>query len=295
MKEVTHMLISHKDHGQFNLEEHIELFKKSATDSGLIAEKIDLLKALSEFELGRFLLAQRGLNGYWTAYVILHGVNQANLSPLESWLLNEAPGIIATRERFYIFQEQVQQRLTDGMKLASIPCGLMDDLLTLNYTGLSNVSLTGIDLDLPSLELAKSNAQTNNISFANFIQKDAWKLGIRNEFDIILSNGLNIYEPEPQRLVDLYSQFFQALKSDGVLITSFVTPPPAMSKNSPWRNVNKNDEIKQQLIFGELIKANWQSYQLEEEVAQQLQLAGFAIEEIIHDSQSVFPTIIAKK
>ena len=36
------------------------------------------------------------------------------------------------------------------MQLASAPCGLMDDLLTLNYHNVSNIRLTGIDLDSDS-------------------------------------------------------------------------------------------------------------------------------------------------
>jgi len=163
------VLISHKDDEQFNLKKHIVSLSSGLGDTSDLDEKIKLLTELSEFELGRFLLTQRGLNGYWTAYVILHGPSLVGLSPLESWILHRAPGIKGTRERFFIFQQQVQKRLLNNMALASIPCGLMDDLLTLDYSELSDITLTGIDLDLSSLNLARKNAITKSIDFANFM------------------------------------------------------------------------------------------------------------------------------
>ncbi|MDF1684844.1 MAG: methyltransferase domain-containing protein [Legionellaceae bacterium] len=289
------MLISHQNNERFNLEEHIEYWSNGLDDESDLSEKIKLLAELSEFELGRFLLTQRGLNGYWTAYVILHGPHLIGLSSLESWILHRAPGIKGTHERFFIFQQQVMKRLSNNMELASIPCGLMDDLLTLDYSELNNITLTGIDLDPSSLELARKNAETKSIDFARFTQKDAWKLKLKDSFDLIVSNGLNIYEPDPQRLLELYTQFYSALKDEGILITSFVTPPPAMSSRSPWKRVNEEDALTQRLIFGELIKVNWQSYQLEEDVVHQLEQIGFSVQEVLYDSQGVFPTIVAKK
>tara|TARA_R110000868_G_scaffold54880_1_gene171077 strand:- start:650 stop:1540 length:891 start_codon:yes stop_codon:yes gene_type:complete len=289
------MLISHKDDEQFNLKKHIVNLSSGLGDTSDLDEKIKLLTELSEFELGRFLLTQRGLNGYWTAYVILHGPIFVGLSPLESWILHRAPGIKGTRERFFIFQQQVQKRLLNNMALASIPCGLMDDLLTLDYSELSDITLTGIDLDLSSLNLARKNAIIKSIDFANFIQEDAWDFEAKDSFDAIVSNGLNIYEPEPKRLLELYTQFYSALRDEGTLITSFVTPPPVISSRSPWKHVNEEHALMQRLIFGELMKVNWQSYQLEEDVVHQLEQVGFRVQEVIYDSQCVFPTIIAKK
>ncbi|MDI9817810.1 MULTISPECIES: bifunctional 2-polyprenyl-6-hydroxyphenol methylase/3-demethylubiquinol 3-O-methyltransferase UbiG [unclassified Legionella] len=289
------MLISHKKETEFNINLHIDFIKEHTPEPELAAKKIELLTCLSEFALGRFLLTHRGLNGYWTSYLILHGIHQTSLSSLETWLLHQAPAIKATRERFYIFQEQLQKRLSDNMALASIPCGLMDDLLTLDYHGVSTISLTGIDLDSLSLTLAEENAHHHGIEFVRFLKKDAWRLDITEQFDVIVSNGLNIYEPDPARLVNLYRQYHEALKNDGTLITSFVTPPPAVSPQSPWKNFNIEDTRKQQLIFTEIIQANWQSYQLEDEASRQLTAAGFEVESIVYDSQCMFPTIVAKK
>lgn len=258
-------------------------------------DEFKLLEQLSQFELGRFLLVNKGLNGYWTSYIILHGHKKQNLAPLEEWLLNRAPSVKATQERFRIFQKALQGRLKDNVKIASVPCGIMDDLLTLDYTGIKEPYLTGIDLDHRSLELAQENAKKHNLTHIEFIQRDAWNLDLRGEYDLITSNGLNIYEPDDIKVIKLYKQFHVALKADGILITSFLTPPPTLSKESTWKNVNLEDSLKQKAIFGDIIGATWQTFRTEDKTREQLEQAGFQVLEVIYDSQGIFPTIIAKK
>src|SRR5690606_10588211 len=51
---------------------------------------LDLLHQLKEFELGRFLLHNRGLNGYWTAYVFQHGFGKPPENELGQWLLHKS-------------------------------------------------------------------------------------------------------------------------------------------------------------------------------------------------------------
>ena len=38
-------------------------------------ETLELLEACTQFELGKFLLKNQGLNAYWIAYAILQGQN----------------------------------------------------------------------------------------------------------------------------------------------------------------------------------------------------------------------------
>ncbi|XVN42481.1 MAG: hypothetical protein RCG15_07740 [Candidatus Rickettsia vulgarisii] len=52
--------------------------------------ELELLNQLAEFDLGKFLLLNKGLNGYWTSYLILYGLNKKDLSPLENWVLHSA-------------------------------------------------------------------------------------------------------------------------------------------------------------------------------------------------------------
>src|SRR5260363_143293 len=82
-----------------------------------LQETLDLLEALTQFELGRFLLHNQGLNGYWTSVII--------------------------RERFSKLQKQLCSFIKPHACLASIPCGLMDDLLLLDYSDLKDIQLTG--------------------------------------------------------------------------------------------------------------------------------------------------------
>lgn len=68
-------------------------------------QELEILEQLSQFELGRFLLSNKGLDGYWTSYLIRHGLKQKTLHPLEEWILESAPAVRATRERFVVFQK----------------------------------------------------------------------------------------------------------------------------------------------------------------------------------------------
>ncbi len=289
------VLISHNNSININLSEHQNRLKNADNLILPLSEELKLLDGLSQFELGRFLLSNRGLNGYWTAYVILYSMKKESMHPLEHWLLNKAPGFKATKERFKIFQEQLQLHVQDNWTLASIPCGLMDDLLSLDYSNKTNINLVGIDLDNASIELAAQNAVKYDFKNISFLIKDAWNLGIESQFNLITSNGLNIYEPDDKQVTLLYKQFYNALKNKGILITSFITPPPKLTSESTWTNINSDDALKQHALFNDIIQANWQTYRTEGQTRDQLNHAGFEVLDVIYDSQGIFPTVIARK
>ncbi|MCX7338393.1 MAG: methyltransferase domain-containing protein [Alphaproteobacteria bacterium] len=257
--------------------------------------EMDLLKELGEFDLGRFLLKNKGLNGYWTAYIILHGPLEINLTPLETWFLHKAPTVRATQERFGIFKQQLSKYLKSEIILASVPCGLMDDLLGLDYAQCEDVKLVGIDLDGESLQFAQKNAQAHGINAVEFIKRDAWNLGVNAEYDVLTSNGLNIYQPNDEKVVALYGEFYKALKAGGIFITSFLTPPPVLSAESPWNNYDPSDVLKQKAIFGDIIQVGWQAFRSESKTRDQLAQAGFTVLDVLYDSQGMFPTVVARK
>lgn len=63
------------------------------------------LKQLTEFELGRFFIKNQGaLSGYWTDYIILSFTKSSSLHPLEEAIITTIPSVLATRQRFHIFQ-----------------------------------------------------------------------------------------------------------------------------------------------------------------------------------------------
>lgn len=290
-------IISHALNSGFVFADHEEKIKKKKESLSLpLNETLEMLQELTEFDLGKFLLSNKGLNGFWTAYVILNGIKKSNLHPLERWMLNSSPIIVATRERFFIFQTELKKLLKDNMNIASTPCGLMDDLLSMDFSEFSDIKLTGIDIDQESLKLAEQNIQQYNTSAqTEFLVRSAWDLDISEEYDVIISNGLNIYEPDRSKLCELYIQLATAIKPNGYLITSFLTPNPKMSEESPWRDFSTQDAIKQKAIFADILEVAWQTYRTESEKILMFEESGFKVQNIIYDKQAMFPTIVLKK
>ncbi|MBI2742976.1 MAG: class I SAM-dependent methyltransferase [Chlamydiales bacterium] len=269
-----------------------------------VQRQLEMVNQLSEFELGRFLIERGGLNGYWTHYVITYPEKKEiegkpkPFNSLESFILDSAPTCLATQQRYQIFKSQIQQRIKEGCSFASIPCGLMGELLDLDYSGLDTFSLWGIDLDAETLDQAREHAAEQGLLIqSHFLEKDAWKLDLEEQFDLIASNGLAIYEHDDQKVVLLYKQFFDALKPNGVLVTSFLTPPPAPGLTTAWLSaeVRPQDAILQKILFVDVLGVKWQAYRTEETVRNQLKQAGFCEIEILYDKAHIFPTVIAKK
>ena len=282
-----------------SLEKEVEKIKtrlrKDQNLSYSLDETFFYLDQLQQFELGRFLLQKKGLDGKWIAYLISDYQGKVITSPLENWLIAKAPLVLATRERFGIFQNEIQKRLKSSMRLATLPSGTMNDLFSLDYSKVTDVELVGIDLDQESLDLAKAKSEKiANLPKSSFLQKDAWKLQEENKYDLLTSNGLNIYEPKPERIIALYKEFYKALKPGGALITSFLTPPPHIEE-SPWTHYNNYDLVKQRVLFGEIIQSKWQTFWTEDQAIEHLQKAGFKNISIIYDKQKMFPTLIAEK
>lgn len=265
-----------------------------------ISELELIISQLSAFELGQHLLKNRSLDGYWTRYCVVEHPkdrHRKNIHPLESFLLNETPSVLATQERFGIFQSQLQQRLRDEITIASIPCGYMDDLLGLDYQHAKNVKIVGCDIDAKSCNGTGENAKKYGLQpMVKTYCMDAWEVGNKfpKSFDMLTSNGLNIYISNLEKEIDLYRNFAKALKPGGYLVTSFLTPPPTLEPNSPWQNINMTALQKQKIIFSDVLGVKWQNYNMPETIKDKLQKAGFHNIEIHYDQQKIFPTIVAQ-
>jgi len=267
-----------------------------------VKSQLQLLEELSQFDLGRFLVQHRGVNGYWTEYFLtfpwMPDAQKKTLSELELFLLGSSPIILATQERFQIFLKENQRAVKNGACLASIPCGLLGELLYLDYSGIHDIRLTGIDLDSAALAHAKALAATKKLSsFVQLEQKDAWNLKAKEKFDLISSNGLTIYEPSDSRVAALYKVFYEALKPDGRLVTSFMTPPPILTTNSEWLVSKINQEALriQSIIFKDILDVKFQCFRSSDTTREQLQEAGFKNIDFIYDTAHLFPTVIASK
>ncbi len=262
-------LISHAAE-EVNLESEVKRIKTNIealdADEEHKSKLLNLVEALQEFELGKFLICNKGLNGYWTSYVVRYPESQVKAAnSLEQWLLESCPALVATQQRFKIFQQILSSTLKDGMKLASIPCGLMDDVLRLDLNKFKDLELMGVDLDQDSLIQAEALAKNLNVEkHCSFHNYDAWQLPWNNELDILVSNGLNIYVHNDDMLEKLYESFYRAIKPDGMLLASFVTPPPSMDANSPWMisNMKAEDLMQQALVFS-ILEVQWQSFKTE--------------------------------
>lgn len=267
------------------------------------ARLADDAKQLSEFEFGRFLIANQGaLSGWWTYYCIIGYRRQPSMHPLERFLLEEAPTVLATRERFGHFQHAAKQALarcvtaSSSVAVASIPGGVAADLSTLDVN-LSQCRLrcVSVDLDASVAALAKALAKEHGREL-DCICEDAWNLSAKEDFDIVMSNGLNIYEPDRGRVVELYRGMLNTLKPGGTLITSALTPPPA-SGVCEWNaeQIDADALARQAGIFGTILGATWSNFCTTDEMQARLREAGVVDIEVTPDRRNMFPTFVGRK
>ncbi|VVC75769.1 hypothetical protein AQUSIP_10630 [Aquicella siphonis] len=272
-----------------------------------VARQLELLEQLSQFEFGQFLLQNQGINGYWTHYMLTHpwrgrvtGKNQYGqpLHDLEKFILDRAPTMLATQQRFMHFLSENQKAVKNHARLACIPSGSLGELLYLDYAGINQIELIGIDYDAAALSDAHALAEKLGLShFTQLMQGDAWQLHLRDEFDLISSNGLNIYEEDEVKVTELYRQFYTALKPGGKLVTSFLTFAPQSGEDCEWRleQINQQDLLLQKIIFVDILEAKWRCYRSSAQTRTQLEAAGFRGIEFIYDDAHLFPTVIAHK
>ncbi len=258
-----------------------------------LEQQLAILDLISQSELGCFLIQRGGLNGYWTQYVVNYGQEEKKaVNPVEAFVLEKAPTSLATQQRFQIFKTEIQKHIKEGVKMASIPCGLMAELLDLDFSRVKKFELVGMDIDQESLEQAAIYAKQKGLeNHCRFMQADAWDLKIDQQFDLIASNGLSVYEGDDDRVTDLFIEFFKALKPGGCLVTSFLTPV------NDWDvgKVVQVDALMQKLIFADILGCKWQTFRTHEVTKRQLESAGFIEIEVRNDRASIFPTMIAKK
>lgn len=292
--------------------EIVEGLKKSIALRGDLAyvsvkRQLDILDDLSSFPLGRFFIERKGADGFWTDYIInypqagaITGLNSEGspFSPVERFILEKSPLTLATRERFKIFQTQTQKCLRNDIEIASIPCGFMRDLLSLDYSHLSSISIVGIDLDPKSLRLAKQLALEHSLTdHIQLFQKDAWNLPFKNQIDLITSNGLNVYISEAEKRMQLYQGFHRALKKGGVLIVGVLTYPPGSSKESEWvlEKISDEDLLMEKVLFQDVLGCKWRNFRTLDEIYEDFYSAGFTKVRVIFDQYHIFPTVIANK
>lgn len=265
-----------------------------------VAEQLDLLDQLADFPFGRFLICNRGWNGYWTHHVVVHhgltgrqtGADEVGrpYTDLERKIL-DFPLCRATQERFLHFRAALQARVREGVRMGSLPCGLMDDLFGLDFSGVREFTLVGIDLDADSLRQAAINAEHRGLfAHAAFQREDGWDRG-DDELDVLTSSGLNIYEPDDARLVDLYRAFRHRIAKGGTLVTSFLTPADEHDLSA----VDADALRLQRIVFDTIVGVRFNVQRSTEKSRALLEQARFEVVEIVYDQARMFPTVVARR
>ena len=253
-----------------------------------------ILQHLASFKLGRYLLFKGGFNGYWLSDSILDTKMDNEISPFEEWLRFKSPYICANRERFHIFQLEAHKRLISNINLASIPCGLMDDLLRLNYQAFDNIHLWGIDSEDESLVLANGNAQNFGLEhFTTLLNQDTFQLQEKT-YDMVLSYGHYKMSGQHDQLVKFYQQIQLSLKPNGTLITAFHTSNFLTDTNQAGAP-DLNDSLLQHVLFHDILESDFMHPHTIEEATQILNESGLKIMEIHPDSLGILPTFICQK
>lgn len=264
-----------------------------------VERQLDFLEQLSNFELGRYLIQHGGLNGYWIDYVVTYPEHRERLegtiSALEDALCT-LPVSLATQERHRYFLKLNQACVKEGVTLACIPSGIMGELLYLDYQGINDIHLCGIDYDEHTFLGAKNLAKEKGIErFCEFKQSDAWALSDENVFDLISSNGLNVYEADMKKNAKLYSGFYHALKPGGRLVTSFLTYPPFATDECEWEmdKINQEALLLQRIVFKDVLDVKFNCFTSSKEMGDMLNQIGFKEVTFHYDKAHIMPTVTA--
>lgn len=272
---------------------------------GVSIETLDqILDEMTKFPMGCHILLTGGANGVWTDYMISYPWAQKDIASkmltmnrLEYFIIFECLSVVAQRELFLLAQREAQKHVKEGCRLVSLPCGVMRDLLELDYSKVSNYSLMGVDLDLESIQAAHKLVLEEEITKVRFIQEDAWKFVAEEPVDFINSIGLNVYESDRKRVIALYRQFCKSLKKGGVLFTGVLTYPPEWEKKSDWilENIPKGHYEMDKIVIDDVLNLYWQNYRTLDEIKGEFLEAGFSDVKIVPDRCCVFPAVIAIK
>lgn len=265
-----------------------------------VEQQLRLLEELRKAPLGQSLICKRTLTAWATdygSYAPLFDKSIFQPLPFEKKILN-LPIFIATQERLIIMLQLLQESLHDNMSILNVPCGLMRNLAALNYQGLKDVKVEGIDIDPETIKHAEKMTQLYNPEIGIDLKvEDAWNIKSVEAYDLILCHGLTIYEPNDVRVTELYKKLHKALKPSGKLIVTTITPPPTAEDSGDWDMAQVDLEmlLLQRILIKDMINVGWQSYRTIELTQKLLGDAGFKNPTVHSDRVRMFPTLVAVK
>lgn len=246
---------------------------------GSVKEKLSILKQLTEFEYGRFLIQHGGINGRWSHFLFYEFplLQKAGNSfhPLELMMFT-SKGMESNRERIPLTQSLLSQKLQDGNAILAVPCGVMAEIMTMNLNSWKNLRIVGVDLDSESIALAKTFANDRKLNHSvEFHQRDAWNLGFDGQFNYIVSLGLNMYCQSNESALNLYKSLYSSLKAGGELLISFLTPTGGPGCE---RDLSMIGPTEKKLIpmISEMLELKYVSHlNSSNQIMENLKLAGF--------------------
>lgn len=301
--EILSHKISNSENFDKTYQEIFEKIKIQKLDKENEEILVDLLGKVKNSEMLKFLVEHSGFNGYWTEYMCSYPETKQNGFTVsecsyENYIMENFPIAIATQTRYQIFKNEIKKLLQDNISIASLPCGLMNDILSQNFSNIKNFKLHGIDLDQASLDQARAIALSKGLIYhSKFTKEDAWEINYQNEFDLFVCNGLNIYVNDDEKIVKMYEKVYKSLKENGIILTSTLVPPPSESPDSTWKMDKINPEaLKIQVSFlNYFMKYNTSNFKTPLGFIKLLEKAGFKNFEILPDALGIFVTIRAQK
>ena len=136
------------------------------------------------------------------------------------------------------------------MVVASIPCGLMSEVLLATQEPLSDVKLYAIDSDRDNFKLIRDKYvdRLNEKKYKlSEVLKNALDIDYVNKykesFDVIFSIDLTIGLDKDDDVQRLFNGFYTALKKNGKLVTNYASDPSeytnseALSKESTYLQI----------------------------------------------------------
>lgn len=182
------------------------------------------------------------------------------------------------------------QRIPADPVIASIPCGYIRELLTIDY-GAFSPRVIGIDNDHKALDGARQLANELGFSRLDLYLKDALMLGPMETVDVIADNSLALYLDDTKAL-RLYDQYYGSLTSGGYCITSHMTPPVDWN-----RDLISAEELElQENFFNKVVQGHWLKYMRSiPRLCEMLERVGFEVVEVHKDPWGINPCFVARR
>jgi SAM-dependent methyltransferase len=195
-----------------------------------------------------------------------------------------------------ILAKKVDELLISGksnVKIASLACGTMYDVLGTKFKNPKKVSFCGIDADKESLRLAEEKAKSLGYDNEQIKtqQCDIVSSSLtEDEYDVIICNGFSFYIKD-ESLIHLIENVKRALKTNGIFLMSFIQPPTMWQMDEEEKKVDK--------IIKEIYNAvpmNWSTnLRTSDEVLSLVKKGGLSDVSILEEKHHIHPLILAHK